>query len=116
MKIRSMMMGILLVLNFLTPQVSSAQEQSTTFKRSIATVLFSTLGGALLGLSTLSFYDNAQDHTENITVGSLLGFMGGVGYVAYNSSGSYRATESYTEIKQKQTPKVPVLVSYTFEF
>lgn len=76
-----------------------AQQSSTRMvKRQVATVLFSTLGGAVLGLSTLPFYGEPQEHTDNISVGALLGFVVGAGYVAYSAS----------------KPEVPVRNDYGF--
>lgn len=43
-------------------------------RRQLATILFAGLGGAVLGLSTLSFYGRPQDKLSNIA----LGFAGGV--------------------------------------
>lgn len=60
-----------------------AQEQPQVIKRSVATVLFSSIGGAILGLSTLSFYGEPQEHTENIAYGAILGFVGGISYLSY---------------------------------
>lgn len=76
-----------------------AQQSSTRMvKRHVATVLFSTLGGAVLGLSTLPFYGEPQEHTNNISVGALLGFVAGAGYAAYSAS----------------QPEVPVRNDYGF--
>lgn len=61
-----------------------AQSQST-FKRTTATILFSSIGGGILGLSTLSFYGKPQEHTDNITNGVLIGFLAGVSYVMYDN-------------------------------
>jgi uncharacterized membrane protein YebE (DUF533 family) len=61
-----------------------AQSQST-FKRTTATILFSSIGGGILGLSTLSFYGKPQEHTDNITNGVLVGFLAGVSYVMYKN-------------------------------
>lgn len=63
---------------------SWAQSQST-FKRTTATILFSSIGGGILGLSTLSFYGKPQEHTDNITTGVLVGFLAGVSYVMYDN-------------------------------
>lgn len=65
-------------------QISFAQADRAV-KRSVAAILFSSLGGAILGLSTLSFYGEPQEHTDNIAVGALVGFVGGVSYVLYDS-------------------------------
>lgn len=77
--------GVLIVLSicilFIPP---SYAQTDRSVKRGIAAVLFASLGGAVLGLSTLPFYGDPQDHTNNITVGALIGFAAGVGYVAYD--------------------------------
>ena len=44
------------------------------------------LGGALLGLSTLSFYDKPSKHVSNIWTGAALGIIAGVIFVAYMSA------------------------------
>lgn len=42
------------------------------------------LGGAILGLSTLSFYDEPSQHIRNIYTGAALGIVAGVIVVAVN--------------------------------
>ena len=65
---------------------ANAQSQSV-FKRTTATILFSSIGGGVLGLSTLSFYGKPQEHTDNITTGVLIGFIAGLSYVLYDNYG-----------------------------
>jgi hypothetical protein len=77
-----LIVSFLLVTSLMNP--AHAQSQST-FKRTTATVLFSSIGGGILGLSTLSFYGKPQEHTDNITTGVLLGFIAGVSYVMYDN-------------------------------
>ncbi len=77
-----------------------AQSQST-FKRTTATVLFSSISGGVLGLSTLSFYGKPQEHTDNITTGVLVGFLAGVSYVMYDNYTQPMALEN--EVKPSQT-------------
>lgn len=63
---------------------ASAQEVSQTqrhFKRNAATVIFASLGGGILGLSTLSFYGKPQEHTDNITIGVASGLIAGLFYI-----------------------------------
>lgn len=43
-------------------------------------------GGAILGLSTLSFVDKPSKHISNIWTGAALGVIAGVIFVAYNSA------------------------------
>lgn len=51
------------------------------------------LGGAVLGLSTLSFVEEPKDHLKNILIGGAIGVIVGVGLVAWQqaskSKGSY---------------------------
>lgn len=61
-----------------TPALSQTDRN---IKRGVATVLFASLGGAVLGLSTLSFYGEPEEHTNNITLGAAVGFVGGLAYV-----------------------------------
>jgi len=42
--------------------------------------------GAVLGLSTLSFYDKASEHISNIWTGAAIGIIVGVIFVAYSSA------------------------------
>lgn len=79
-----------------------AQSQST-FKRTTATILFSSIGGGVLGLSTLSFYGKPQEHTDNITTGVLIGFIAGFTYVMYDNYEQRSAlNESSSDYIQKQ--------------
>lgn len=54
--------------------------------RDITTVMMTGAGGAVLGLSTLSFVDEPKDHLRNILVGGAIGIIIGVGVVAYNQA------------------------------
>lgn len=74
-------------------QVSSAQMQAQAstnseligFRRGLATVMLAGLGGAILGLSTLSFYGDPQEHVGNIWTGLAVGSLGGGLYIASQS-------------------------------
>ena len=52
----------------------------------IATVLFAGLGGAVLGLSTLSFYGRPQDKLANIAIGFAGGVILGTTFVTYKAA------------------------------
>lgn len=78
--------------------VGSAVDTNRSIKRNVAAVLFASLGGAILGLSTLSFYGEPQEHTDNITLGALLGFTAGVGYLIYDSSHTGSPNYGYSQI------------------
>ena len=44
------------------------------------------VGGAILGLSTLSFVERPSKHIANVWTGAALGIVAGVVFVAYNSA------------------------------
>lgn len=76
----------------------SLAQNNKNIKRNVATVLFASLGGAILGLSTLPFYGEPQEHTDNISYGALGGFVVGMGYVFYNSARPTASTYDYSKI------------------
>ena len=92
---------VLAVLIIFSMVAVNAQSQST-FKRTTATILFSSIGGGVLGLSTLSFYGKPQEHTDNITTGVLVGFIAGLSYVVYDS---YSQSQSYYQLNENQKIK-----------
>jgi len=73
------------VLVFLLPsapaEAQATMSSTTSIRRNIATIIFCGVGGAVLGISTLSFYGDPQNHIENITTGFALGLIGGTAYV-----------------------------------
>ena len=120
---KSLFLKIILSLNLCFalsyPQQAQAQDSTTTFKRSLATVLFSSLGGAVLGLSTLSFYKDAQKHTNNISLGAILGLAGGLTYVAYQGSNSYGSDSYAASLENKGAPsfnEAPVMIYYSWNY
>lgn len=70
-------------------------EAQVSGRRSVATVIFCGLGGAVVGLSTLSFYGSPQDHTGNIYTGLGLGLALGTAYVISASGGAKGDSASY---------------------
>ena len=124
MTLRTWISLILIVFSCFHVSVSSAQQNSRNVKRGVATVLFSTLGGAILGLSTLSFYGEPQEHTDNIMTGALVGLIAGSGYLLYSTSQPEPAPVDYTQSFEEQmknkkalaSAKAPILFSYQFDF
>lgn len=55
-------------------------------RKQLATIIFAGLGGAVLGLSTLSFYGRPQDRLANIAVGFAVGIIVGTVYVTYGAA------------------------------
>ncbi len=76
------------------PQQSCAQSQngvdevrrSSGPRRQLATIIFAGLAGAILGLSTLSFYGRPQDKLSNIAVGFAIGIIVGASYTTYKTA------------------------------
>lgn len=56
-----------------------------SIKSQVAKILLSSLGGAVLGISTLSFYDRPQDHLSNVAIGGVIGVVLGSVYVTRES-------------------------------
>jgi hypothetical protein len=54
--------------------------------KDFTTVMVIGAGGAVLGLSTLSFVSRPKKHLRNILVGGAVGIIVGVGYVAYKQA------------------------------
>ena len=46
-------------------------------RRHLSTIVFAGIAGAILGLSTLSFYGRPQERLSNIAVGAAVGIIGG---------------------------------------
>jgi len=55
-------------------------------RRQLGTIIYSGLGGAVLGLSTLSFYGRPQDKLANIAIGFAVGVIAGTIAVTYNAA------------------------------
>lgn len=55
-------------------------------RKQLATIIFSGLAGAILGLSTLSFYGRPQDHLSNMGVGLALGIIAGTTYTTWQAA------------------------------
>jgi uncharacterized membrane protein YebE (DUF533 family) len=62
------------------------EDIATSTQNDIMIVGIAGAGGAILGLSTLSFVDKPSKHVSNIWTGAALGVIAGVVYVAYNSA------------------------------
>ncbi len=73
----------------LTVNFALAQQEDDVIKNTqndMMIVMAAGAGGAVLGLSTLSFYDTPSKHLPNVWTGAALGIIAGVIFVAYNSA------------------------------
>ena len=79
----------LLCFQIFTLNLAFGQSQDDFIKNTQNDVLIvaaAGAGGAILGLSTLSFYDKPSKHIANVWTGAALGVIAGVIFVAYNSA------------------------------
>ncbi|HPE85655.1 MAG TPA: hypothetical protein PLO43_05720, partial [Chlamydiales bacterium] len=52
-------------------------------RKNFTTIIFAGLGGAVLGLSTLSFHGRPQDHMDDTAIGFAVGIIAGALYTSY---------------------------------
>jgi hypothetical protein len=69
---------------------SAVQEKPNGPKKQLATIVFAGIAGAILGLSTLSFYGRPQEKLSNIAVGFAIGVIGGAVYTTYKAASQPR--------------------------
>jgi len=71
-----------------SPRLAAQQTNSTIQalepREAIGTILMSGLVGGILGLSTLSFYDQPQDNIRNISLGAGVGMIAAAIYMTYS--------------------------------
>lgn len=91
--IKNVLFVFLLTLSFAYVPSALAQQQKPTGqssfagpKKQAATIILAGLGGAVLGLSTLSFYGRPQDYLVNIAIGAAVGVIVGTVYVTYKAA------------------------------
>ncbi|HXH32335.1 MAG TPA: hypothetical protein VNJ01_16160 [Bacteriovoracaceae bacterium] len=83
-KLLSFILGLHLFL--LSPTQAQEVDFAKKTQEDIMLVSAAAAGGAVLGLSTLSFVDKPSQHISNIWTGAALGVIAGVIFVAYNSA------------------------------
>lgn len=121
-----------IIFQLLTLNLSFAQEDNAggddiikNTQNDIMLVGAAGAGGAILGLSTLSFYDKASNHIANVWTGAAIGIIVGVIFVAYNSAqkgqeelvGSHSSEEfSTSERSSWHTSESQVLTMSSVQF
>lgn len=100
------------------PAFAQADGKSTATagpRKQLANIVFAGLAGAVLGLSTLSFYGRPQDRLANIPIGFAVGAICGTMFTTYKAVADPR--EFYgTEYKYDFRPEPVPMASYAFEF
>ncbi len=87
--IKKILCSMIVVLLVSTQSFAQNNNQSTSKigpKKQLTMIFLSGLGGAVLGLSTLSFHGRPQDHLGNIAIGFAVGVVFGTIYVTYNTA------------------------------
>lgn len=83
-------LAVILAIHMVLTSAAFAQDNSEDLVKStqqdILLVGAMGAGGAILGLSTLSFYDTPSKHISNIWTAAAIGVIAGVIFVAYNSA------------------------------
>lgn len=79
--------GPLLTLNMAFGQEGGGEDDIIkNTQNDILLVAGAGAGGAIIGLSTLSFYETPSNHISNIWTGAAIGLIAGVIFVAYTSA------------------------------
>lgn len=83
-------LAFFLVFAFSTQVFAQADDKSAASafeaREAIGAIMLSGLVGGILGLSTLSFYTEPQDHIRNITLGAGVGMLFAVIYLTSNAA------------------------------
>lgn len=87
-------------------------------RRHLANIVFAGLAGAVLGLSTLSFYGRPQDRLSNIAVGFAVGVIGGTMFSTYKAAAEPREFYGFEDpaLRFEAPAQFTPQVSYVFEF
>lgn len=102
------MFRILLIVSLIfTSQMSLAEDSSQKPnviqkygpRRQISTIVYMGLAGAVLGLSTLSFYGRPQDKLTNIPIGFGIGVIVGTVYMTYQAATN--PNEFYKDVRYR---------------
>ncbi|MEQ1876190.1 MAG: hypothetical protein ABL958_06060 [Bdellovibrionia bacterium] len=125
-KITGKFLVALLVFAFALPvhaQSEGASLKTGGPRRQVALIIFAGLGGAILGLSTLSFYGRPQDKLSNIAIGFALGIIGGTIFVTYKAAADpkdfYNTSMGESILQKRQTllePPSDYALNYRYTF
>lgn len=85
---KSFFLVIFLVLALSTQSYAQSRSYAASEgpRKNFTTIVFAGLGGAVLGLSTLSFHGRPQDHMDSIAIGFAVGIIAGAIYTSYKAA------------------------------
>lgn len=96
-------------------------------RRHLANIIFAGLAGAVLGLSTLSFYGRPQDKLNNIAIGAAIGVIGGTLFSTYKAASEPRDFYGHEKFSENENWSLlsandgrltdrPLTASFSFSF
>jgi hypothetical protein len=86
-------------------------------RKQLATIIFAGLAGAILGLSTMSFYGRPQEHLSNIAIGFAVGVIGGTIVTTYQAATKpYDVYDITSEGRFETDREKKHLLTMNFEF
>ncbi len=94
-----------------TPPAATDKVKTAGPRKQLATIVFAGLGGAILGLSTLSFYGRPQDKLSNIAIGFAIGVISGTAFVTFNAATNPREFYGGAEKQKMFAPEAPETLS-----
>lgn len=104
MEIKNLFLALCFVVVGINSAVAQTSPSNTTQasgpKKQLSTIIVTGLGGAVLGLSTLSFYGRPQDHLSNIGIGFGVGIIIGTLYTTYQAASSPKTFYSQDGVKE----------------
>lgn len=91
-------------------------------RKQLSIIIFSGLAGAVLGLSTLSFYGRPQEKLSNIAIGAAIGIIGGATFTTYKAAtdpyetlgAGLEKNQDWRFAQLEQRPAPTVTLQWTF--
>jgi|GEM_PF-978395 len=91
--LKSIVSGLMIVvLTIMIPMQAHAQKAKNQTSapdgpgKHLSTIVFAGVAGAVLGLSTLSFYGRPQEKLTHIAIGAAIGIIGGAMYSTFKAA------------------------------
>jgi hypothetical protein len=107
------LVSLVLVLIFSMPVLAADEDSALSNDpmvkqtvNDVGIVVGAGAAGAIIGLSTLSFYQKPKEHWKNITIGGAIGVIVGVGAVAYLQATRSQTIEDESE-EEEASLKAP---------
>jgi hypothetical protein len=108
------LLSLVLVLIFALPALAADEDMALSNDpmvkqtvNDVGIVVGAGAAGAIIGLSTLSFYQKPKEHWKNITIGGAIGVIVGVGAVAYLQATRSQAIEDEADDEEEARLKAP---------